>query len=212
VTFLALGFACLSAVQLVRSLNQKPIGRKQTLTDGATVRQFWSGIFHQDGSAQVVLDDASLDFYQEALGHPVALAEYFDRSYLHPAEEAAAAAHLDPKLVHSFLLRRQSNFADVNLVGRLSQTAAAFGSSANIGFARSISRNCFGSSRRQSAGAQARPCARFTTERASAMKPFILIVLTAGLALASDSVTCHATVHEENGFREEIKHACADSP
>jgi hypothetical protein len=39
-----------------------------------------------------VLDDASLDFYQEALGHLIALAEYFDRSYLHPAEEAAAAA------------------------------------------------------------------------------------------------------------------------
>lgn len=136
--FLALSFACLSAFQLVRSLNQKPNGGKQTLA-GATVRQFWSGIFHQDASAQVVLDDASLDFYQEALGHPIALAEYFDRSYLHPAEEAAAAAHLDPKLVHSFLLRRQSNFADVNLVGRLSQTAAALGSSANIGFARDFS-------------------------------------------------------------------------
>jgi hypothetical protein len=86
-----------------------------------------------------VLDDASLDFYQEALGHPIALAEYFDRSYLHPAEEAAAAAHLDPKLVHSFLLKRQSSFADVNLVGRLSQTAAALGGAASVGFARDFS-------------------------------------------------------------------------
>jgi hypothetical protein len=137
--FLALGFACLWAHQLVRSLNQKPTGRKQILADAATVRQFWSGIFHQDASAQVVLDDASLDFYQEATGHPIALAEYFDRSYLQPAEKAATTAHLDQKLVHSFLLKRQSNFASVNLVGRLSQTASALGSSASIGFARDFS-------------------------------------------------------------------------
>jgi hypothetical protein len=136
--FLALGFASLSAFQLVRSLNQKPDARKQALA-GATVRQFWSGIFHQDTSAQVVLDDASLAFYQEATGHPIALAEYFDRSYLQPAEQAAATAHLDPKLVHSFLLKRQSNFADVNLVARLSQTAAALESSASVGFARDFS-------------------------------------------------------------------------
>ena len=135
---LALGFASLSAFQLVRSLNQKPDARKQALV-GATVRQFWSGIFLQDASAQIVLDDASLAFYQEATGHPIALAEYFDRSYLQPAEEAAATAHLDPKLVHSFLLKRQSNFADVNLVGRLSQTAAVLGSRANVGFARDFS-------------------------------------------------------------------------
>ena len=135
---LALGFACLSAFQLVRSLNQKPDAGKQILA-GVAVRQFWSAIFLQDASTQIVLDDASLDFYQEATGHPIALAEYFDRSYVYPAEEVAATAHLDPKLVHSFLLKRQSNFADVNLVGRLSQTAAALGSGANIGFARDFS-------------------------------------------------------------------------
>jgi hypothetical protein len=137
--FLALGFASLSVVLLVRSLNQKVDERKQTLAGGTAVRQFWSGVFRQDASAQVVLDDASLDFYQEATGHPIALAEYFDRSYLHPAEEAAAVAHLDPKLVHSFLLKRQSNFAGVNLVSRLSQTAGALGSNATIEFARDFS-------------------------------------------------------------------------
>jgi len=137
--FLALGFAFLSAFQLVRSLNQKPNGWKQTLAGAPTARQFWSGIFHQDASAHVVLDDASLDFYQEATGHPIALAEYFDRSYLQPAEKAAASAHLDPRLVHSFLLKRQSNFASVNLVDRLSQTASVFGSRASVGFARDFS-------------------------------------------------------------------------
>ena len=137
--FLALGFAALSVYLLVRSLDQRPQGGRQSPVRGAAVRQFWSGIFHQNASAQVVLDDASLDFYQEATGHNIALEEYFDRSYLHPAEEAAAAAHLDPKLVHSFLLKRQSNFADVNLVSRLSQTAGALGSSANLEFARDFS-------------------------------------------------------------------------
>jgi hypothetical protein len=138
-SLLAVAFACLSLVQLVRSLNQKPDARRQTLAGATTVRRFWSGIFGPGAPAQIVLDDASLDFYQEALGHPVPLSEYFDRSYLRPAEDAAAAAHLDPKLVHSLLLRRQSNFADVNLLGRLSQTASALGSSANLGFARDFS-------------------------------------------------------------------------
>ena len=136
---LALGFAALSAFLLVRSLDQKPQAGRRSLAKGTVVRQFWSGIFPKNASAQMVLDDASLDFYQEATGHSIALAEYFDRSYLHPAEEAAAATHLDPKLVHSFLLKRQSNFADVNLVSRFSQTAAALESNVSIQFARDFS-------------------------------------------------------------------------
>lgn len=137
--FLALGFAVFSGYLLVRSPDQRTLSGKQSPVKGTAVRQFWSGIFHPNASAQVVLDDASLDFYQEATGNPIVLAEYFDRSYLHPAEEAAAAAHLDPKLVHSFLLKRQSNFADVNLVSRLSQTAGTLGSSASLEFARDFS-------------------------------------------------------------------------
>jgi hypothetical protein len=103
------------------------------------VRQFWSGIFTDGAPTQVVLDDASLDFYQEATGHSVTLAEYFDRSYQRPMEQAAAAKHLDPALVHDFLSRRQSNFADANLVGSLAQTASALGSGASVQFARDFS-------------------------------------------------------------------------
>ena len=136
--FLALGFAVLFVFQLVRSQNQ-PHGLNKSFAKGTAVRQFWSGIFRPDAPTQLVLDDASLDFYQEATGHSVALAEYFDRSYFHPLEEAAAAAHLDPNLAHSFLLRRQSNFADVNLVGKLSQNAEAVGGSATLQFARDFS-------------------------------------------------------------------------
>jgi hypothetical protein len=138
-SLLALGLAAFLAFPLVRSLDQRRQTRKPSLARGTAVRQFWSAIFRPDASAQVVLDDASLDFYQEATGNRIALGEYFDRSYLHPAEETAAAAHLDPKLVHSFLLKRQSNFADVNLVSRLSQTAGALGSSASLAFARDFS-------------------------------------------------------------------------
>ena len=138
-SFLALGFACLAVVLLVRTLNQRSHGIRAFLSSEPTVRQFWLDVFPQDASTQVVLDDASLDFYEEATGHPVALAEYFDRSYVRPAEEAAAAKHLDPSFAHAFLLRRQSNFAGVNLVSRLAQTAGALGSTANVQFARDFS-------------------------------------------------------------------------
>lgn len=138
-SFLALGFACLSTVLLVRSLNQRPHGMRAVLSSDPAVRQFWSGVFRPDASSQIVLDDASLDFYEEATGHPIALAEYFDRSYLHPAEEAAAAKGLDPSFVHAFLLRRQSNFASVALVSRLTQTGLALGSMEDVQFARDFS-------------------------------------------------------------------------
>lgn len=136
---LVLYFVALSAFLTVRSLDQRSQPWSQSLTKGTSVRQFWSGVFPKNASTYVVLDDASLDFYQEATGHSIALAEYFDRSYLHPAEEAAAVTHLDPKLVHSFLLKRQSNFADVNLVSRFSQTATVFDSNVSMQFARDFS-------------------------------------------------------------------------
>ena len=138
-SFLAISFACLSITLLVRSLNQRPHGIRAFLSSDSVVRQFWAGVFQKDASTQIVLDDASLDFYEEATGHPITLAEYFDRSYVYPAEEAAAAKHLDPGLVHAFLLRRQSNFAGANLANRLAQTAGAIGAPANVQFARDFS-------------------------------------------------------------------------
>jgi len=133
---LAVILASLCAFLLVRSKNQ--ITQSASI-QGATVRQFWSGIFRQGSPTHVVLDDASLDFYQQVSGRSVSLTEYFDRSYLHSIEDAAESAHLDPKAVHSFLLKRQSNFADVNLVGRLSQTGDVFGGGTNLYFARDFS-------------------------------------------------------------------------
>ncbi len=136
---LTLGFALLSIVFFVRDREHSSGAAGNPIPNGATVHQFWSAIFSQGALTQVVLDDASLDFYQEATGRPVTLAEYFDRSYQRPMEQAAIAAHLNPGLVHEFLSRRQSNFADINLAGSLAQTASAFGSGANIQFARDFS-------------------------------------------------------------------------
>jgi hypothetical protein len=134
--FLTLILASFCAFLLVRSKNETA---HSSLMQGPTVRQFWSGIFRQGSPTHVVLDDASLDFYQQESGRSVSLTEYFDRSYLHSIEDAAPSAHLDPKAVHSFMLKRQSNFADVNLVGRLSQTGEAFGAGTNLYFARDFS-------------------------------------------------------------------------
>ncbi|QNI35801.1 hypothetical protein [Edaphobacter albus] len=134
--FLTVLLASLCAFLLVRSKNE--ITHSSSI-QGATIRQFWSGIFQQGNPAHVVLDDASLEFYQQVSGRQVSLTEYFDRSYLHPIGDEAEASHLDPKAVQSFLLKRQSNFSDVNLVGRLSQTAEVFGTSTNLYFARDFS-------------------------------------------------------------------------
>jgi hypothetical protein len=109
------------------------------LAVGTEVRRFWSSIFAEGAPAQLVLDDASLDFYQQITGQPVALGEYFDRSYLNAVDQQAAAAHLDAKLVRGYLMRRQSNFADVNLIARLTQTADALGSGATTVFSRDFS-------------------------------------------------------------------------
>lgn len=134
--FLTIVLASLCAFLLVRSKNE--ITHSSSL-QGATVRQFWSGIFQQGSPAHIVLDDASLDFYQQVSGKQVSLTEYFDRSYLHPIGDEAESLHLDRKAVQSFLLKRQSNFSDVNLVGRLSQVGEVFGTSTNLYFARDFS-------------------------------------------------------------------------
>src|SRR5262249_2372970 len=51
------------------------------LAGQATVRQFWSQMFHPGAPADIVLDDANVGFFQEVTGRPIALSEYFDRSY-----------------------------------------------------------------------------------------------------------------------------------
>lgn len=105
----------------------------------AQLPALWSELFPAGGSTPVVLDDAALDLYQKATGHPVALTEYYDRSYLSSVEKTAVNAHFDREFVRSFLLRRQSSFAGANLVGRLAALAQRLDSTANVQFARDFS-------------------------------------------------------------------------
>jgi hypothetical protein len=139
-TAFAVLFASLSVILLVGSQRTKQSELSATIFARATAaEQFWSQLFHEGKSTEIVLDDASLDLYQEATGHPITLAEYFDRSYLQTVDPAVAAAKLNPKLVSSSLIRRQSSYADASLIWRLAQTAGALRGNADIQFARDFS-------------------------------------------------------------------------
>lgn len=134
----AILFCCLSLYQLwtIRSAAR---AANATVSIPPEVRQFWAGIFLPSGSATVVLDDSSLDFYQQATGQTVPLGEYFDRSYLNSVEKTAAASRLDPALAYSLMLKRQSSFAFSTLVWKMAQIAADLHCSANLQFARDLS-------------------------------------------------------------------------
>jgi hypothetical protein len=114
ICLLALCLAAIAGYVFAREQG-KIAAHPNRLAQGTEVRRFWSSIFAESAPAQLVLDDASLDFYQQITGQPVALGEYFDRSYLNAVDQHAAAAHLD-------------------LIGRLTQTAGALGSGATTIF------------------------------------------------------------------------------
>jgi hypothetical protein len=109
------------------------------VTGQPAVHRFWAGMFPESGSTEVVLDDASLDFYQEATNHSVALAEYYDRSYLSSVQRNAADAKLDPARIYSLMLSRQSSFADSAVVWRMAQIADELHSPVSLQFARDLS-------------------------------------------------------------------------
>lgn len=112
--------------------------QRAAITDQPTVGQFWSGIFPASGPVAVVLDDAPLDFYQDATNHPVALAEYYDRSYLSSVQKNAAAAKLDPARINSLMLSRQSSFAYASVAWRMAQIAGELHRPASLQFARDL--------------------------------------------------------------------------
>lgn len=135
---LALVFACLSAFLLVRSSRQQQATIVSPQARKPAMRRFWSQIFRPDQTAQIVLDDASVDFYQVATSQSIPLSEYFDRSYLRAVKSGATTAKLNPDLLENFVLRRQSNFADTSLIWKLAQTAELLKSNADIRFARDL--------------------------------------------------------------------------
>jgi hypothetical protein len=138
VSILAILFCGLSIFLFFRGNGPRGISNHKEVTGQPTVRQFWAGLFPESAPAEVVLDDASLDFYVEATGRPVALAEYFDRSYLASLDKGAAPSKLDPELVHSIMLRRQSAFANSATTWKMAQIADELHSTATIQFARDL--------------------------------------------------------------------------
>jgi hypothetical protein len=138
VSILAILFCGLSIFLFFRGNGPRSISNRKEVTDQPTVRLFWAGLFPESASAEVVLDDASLDFYVEATGRPVALAEYFDRSYLASVDKSAVPSKLDPGLVHSMMLRRQSAFANSATTWKVAQIADELHSAATIQFARDL--------------------------------------------------------------------------
>ena len=100
------------------------------------VRDFWSGVFAPNQKTDIVLDDAALGLYQELDGRPVSLSEYFDRSYLRRLGEKPGVQGLDKEIASSLLLKRQSSYSNISLLGQFSHTAAALGSDWAPHFAR----------------------------------------------------------------------------
>lgn len=136
---LAVAFALLSLILFIRLQQATSLAKSASPAANGVVRQFWSQIFRKDQSAVVVLDDASLKFYQEATGHPIALAEYFDRSYLQSTGTGEGSSKLDPGLIQAFVLRRQSNFADAAIIWNLAGIANTLRSNGRVQFARDLS-------------------------------------------------------------------------
>ena len=88
-------------------LNPRPT-RHHSLSTGAqpNVAQFWSQIAPPGKQTDVVIGDASLAMFQEITDHhPIALSEYFDRSYLGKVADRATAAKVDPTFAAALILK-----------------------------------------------------------------------------------------------------------
>jgi hypothetical protein len=128
---LAVLFAC-STLFLLWLLKSSPGPPQQTTVPLAlAVRDFWSAVFIPGRKTDIVLDDAALGLYQELDGRPIALSEYFDRSYQRRLGEKS---ELD-----AIAVKRQSSYASVSLLWQFSHTASALGSDWAAHFARGYS-------------------------------------------------------------------------
>jgi hypothetical protein len=116
---LALAFACSTAFL---------VWRPAPVALPPAVKEFWSGVFVPHQKTDIVLDDAALGLYQELDGRPIALSEYFDRSYLRRLQEKPEAA--------AIVLKRQSSYANAGLLWQFSHTAASLNSDWSVHFAR----------------------------------------------------------------------------
>ncbi len=137
-TSLAVFFACL-AIFFAWQSRSAAQSNALSFAHQPNVRQFWSQIFVAGRSTDVVLDDATLGFFQEISGRKIGLNEYFDRSYLQAVQGSAANAKLDPALMQALVLKRQSGYSEVALYEKLAATANAVQGRLKIRFARDFS-------------------------------------------------------------------------
>jgi hypothetical protein len=86
-----------------------------------TVRAFWSQVFRPGHATDVVLDDAAVGLFQELTGKPVSLSDYFDREYLRGLPGAATASTVDAQAAAAIVHKRQTSFANVSFLWKLSQ-------------------------------------------------------------------------------------------
>lgn len=135
---LAVAFALLSAGLFLRLQHVKAANEATPLTKG-TLQQFWSGVFRGREPVDVVMDDASVSFYQEATGQPIPINDYFDRSYLRLMNIGPNVAVNDANWLHQLIIKRQSTYANSAMVWKLSQIAGALHSDAKLQFARDLS-------------------------------------------------------------------------
>jgi hypothetical protein len=128
---LALVFAASTGFLLFRPAAARPPASPA----GPTVRQFWSQVFPGNRPTDIVLDDAATGLFQELTGHPLALADYFDRGYQRRTDETG----LDREVASSLLLRRHSSYANAGFLWKLSQIPGVDYRASNLRFAREYS-------------------------------------------------------------------------
>jgi hypothetical protein len=131
---LAAFFACTTAFLILRGAPATGVADRSK----PTVALFWLQIFHANRPTDLVLDDAAIGLYQELTGRTLSLSDYYDRSYQRLLQDNPAA-NLDPQAMSSMMLRRQSSFADISFLWKLSQIPGVNQRSATLRFARDYS-------------------------------------------------------------------------
>ena len=128
-----------AAVSWLLYLQIRHLQKSSALASEPAVKQFWAQIFQLNRPTDLVLGDAALALFEERTDQPVALSEYFDRSYLNTAVDRATAAKIDPDLAKVLLLKRQTSYSDVALLAQMTDMAHAEQSDTKIRFARDYS-------------------------------------------------------------------------
>ncbi len=109
------------------------------LASRPTVHLLWSQLFQTNRPTDIVLDDASIALYQDLTKRPIAVNDYYDRSYLRKPPDSSETARLDRDVQASLLTRRYSSYAAVAPLWKLFQIAEGEQGRVSVQFARDYS-------------------------------------------------------------------------